>query len=80
MPSNGVNPAVVLPSGGFSADGNHVVLWTTERLDPADSDSSRDVYVRSFVTDTTRLISVGPAGGNGAFAPPPRNSRRTAAA
>ena len=65
VPSNGVAPATVLPSGGFTADGNHAVLATNERLDPADTDSQHDVYLRSFLTDTTRLISVGPSGGNG---------------
>jgi hypothetical protein len=67
VPSNGVAPATVLPSGGFSADGNHAVLATNERLDPADTDSQSDVYLRSFLTDTTRLISIGPSGGNGPY-------------
>jgi hypothetical protein len=72
VPSNGVDPATLLPSGGFTADGNHAVLSTDQRLDPADTDSQTDVYLRSFLTDTTRLISVGPNGGNGPFPASPR--------
>ena len=35
---------------------------------PGGHGSSKDVYLRSFLTDTTHLLSIGPAGGNGAFA------------
>jgi hypothetical protein len=64
------------PAGGNGAFGasfeatnpssqEHVFFTTSERLVPADTDSSRDVYDR-FQLATT-LISTGPAGGNGAF-------------
>ena len=67
VPTNGVNPAAELRSAGVSADGNHILLRTTEQLDPGDTDAQVDVYLRSFVTDTTELVSVGPSGGNGPF-------------
>ncbi|MGH2978363.1 MAG: hypothetical protein ACRDLQ_01840, partial [Solirubrobacterales bacterium] len=61
------------PSGGngafdvffadSSADGTRAVFETDERLTPADTDSSFDVYERAG--GTTTLVSTGPSGGNG---------------
>ena len=50
---------------GASADGARVLFQTDESLEPADTDTSMDVYARSG--STTTLISIGSAGGNGAF-------------
>jgi hypothetical protein len=50
---------------GASDDGSRVFLDTTESLDPADTDSSYDVYERSG--GQTVLLSTGPKSGNGAF-------------
>ena len=49
-----------------SADASHVFFTTSERLVPADTDSSPDVYERA--AGVTTLVSTGPNGGNGAFA------------
>jgi Tol biopolymer transport system component len=48
----------------ISADGRRVVFSTYSALDPVDSDSFRDVYVRDLVTHETILVSraSGPAG------------------
>jgi hypothetical protein len=48
-----------------SGDGSRVFFDTDERLTTQDTDSSFDVYERRG--GTTTLISIGPAGGNGAF-------------
>ena len=48
-----------------SADGAHVFFATPEALVDADEDTRFDVYERSG--GQTRLVSTGPAGGNGAF-------------
>ena len=45
-----------------SDDGTHVVFVTSEKLASADKDSARDAYER--FAGNTRLISVGPNGGN----------------
>ena len=50
---------------GVSDDGSKILFDTDERLVPADTDNSIDVYMRSG--GTTTLVSTGPAGGNGAF-------------
>jgi hypothetical protein len=50
---------------GASADGSRVFFDTREALDPADTDSSVDIYQRSG--GTTTLLSIGPDGGNGAL-------------
>ena len=50
---------------GASADGSVVFFETSESLVAADTDSSQDVYARSG--GVTTLVSIGPAGGNGAF-------------
>lgn len=39
VPSNGAGPAAVMTAAAASPDGNHVARWTTERLDPADTDT-----------------------------------------
>jgi hypothetical protein len=48
-----------------STDGTRVLFETGERLVRSDLDHSQDIYLRS--AGTTRLISRGPAGGNGPF-------------
>jgi hypothetical protein len=63
------------PSGGngnfdagyrdISADGAHVFFQTTEILTGADTDGQSDLYDRS--SGNTTLLSIGPAGGNGAL-------------
>jgi hypothetical protein len=50
--------------GGASSDGGRVFFETSEKLEPGDTDSSRDVYER-FSGATTEL-SIGAGGGNGA--------------
>jgi hypothetical protein len=50
---------------GMSKDGLHIFFSTAEQLVPADTDNSVDVYER--FNGTTRLVSTGPAGGNGNF-------------
>lgn len=50
---------------GVSDDGSKIFFDTDERLVPADTDNSIDVYMRSG--GTTTLVSTGPTGGNGAF-------------
>jgi hypothetical protein len=49
----------------LSSDGGHVFFDTSERLVPADTDSSLDLYERT--AGATNLVSIGPAGGNGNF-------------
>ncbi len=54
-----------------SADGGVAFFSTNDKLVPGDTDSRRDVYVRSFDTAignyVTREVSTGPTGGNDAF-------------
>jgi Tol biopolymer transport system component len=59
---------------GASADGNYLFFEAEEQLVPGDTDSKRDVYVRSFDptvgaagTFVTREVSVGPLGGNDSY-------------
>ena len=56
---------------GASADGTVVFFETEEQLVPGDTDSKRDVYERSYDEGAgdyvTRLVSLGPAGGNDAY-------------
>ncbi len=56
---------------GNSADGGTAFFSTNDKLVPGDTDSRRDVYVRSFDSAignyVTREISTGPTGGNDAF-------------
>ena len=56
-----------------STDARRVFFRTTESLVPADQDSNYDVYEN--VSGTTYLISIGPAGANGAFDIPCCNVR-----
>jgi hypothetical protein len=51
---------------GTSAGVTRAFFTTFESLVAGDTDATRDVYER--VGSTTNLISIGPAGGNGAFA------------
>ncbi len=51
--------------GGTSADGRHAVFTTDKPLDPADTDTSIDVY--DNFNGVNVLVSTGPTGGNGAF-------------
>jgi hypothetical protein len=57
------------PTGSFfsgnSVDGAHVFFFTTESLVTGDTDARKDIYDRS--AGTTTQVSIGPAGGNGAF-------------
>ena len=56
--------------GDISADGSRVFFETDERLVAADTDSQEDAYERA--DGETRLLSIGPDGGNGSagsFAP-----------
>jgi hypothetical protein len=48
-----------------SVDGAHVFFATSERLVAGDTDDVADVYERTG--GETKLVSTGPAGGNGAF-------------
>lgn len=56
---------------GNSADGGTAFFSTNDKLVPGDTDSRRDVYVRSFDSAVgnyvTREVSTGPTGGNDAF-------------
>ena len=60
----GGNGAAGASFEGTSRDGTKAFFSTTEHLVSADTDSNRDVYEREG--GTTRLVSTGPAGGNGA--------------
>jgi hypothetical protein len=60
----GGNGAFASAFRGASADGSRAFFETGERLTSADTDSATDVYQRSG--GTTTLLSIGPAGGNGA--------------
>jgi Tol biopolymer transport system component len=56
---------------GISADGGVAVFSTTDKLVPGDTDIQRDVYVRDFEEGfgyVTREASLGPTGGNDAYA------------
>lgn len=56
---------------GISADGGVAVFSTTDKLVAGDTDIQRDVYVRDFEEGfgyVTREASLGPTGGNDAFA------------
>ncbi len=56
---------------GNSADGGTAFFSTNDKLVPGDTDSRRDVFVRSFDSAVgnyvTREVSTGPTGGNDAF-------------
>jgi hypothetical protein len=62
---NGGNGPIASFFDGVSADGSHVFFHTDESLLVADMDSQPDIYDRSG--GVTTKVSVGPAGGNGAF-------------
>jgi Tol biopolymer transport system component len=56
---------------GISEDGGTAVFSTTDKLVAGDTDTQRDVYVRDFEEGfgyVTREASLGPTGGNDAFA------------
>jgi hypothetical protein len=56
---------------GISEDGGVAVFSTTDKLVAGDTDTQRDVYVRDFEEGfgyVTREASLGPSGGNDAFA------------
>lgn len=56
---------------GISEDGGVAVFSTEDKLVPGDADIKRDVYVRAFEAGfgyVTREASIGPTGGNDAFA------------
>jgi Tol biopolymer transport system component len=68
----GGNDAYAAQFEGASADGTRVFFSTEERLVPADTDRSSDVYMRNLTTATTTLVTQGgsecaPGCGNGAF-------------
>jgi hypothetical protein len=50
---------------GASADGSRIFFQSSEALVTADTDTRIDTYERAGATTT--LLSIGPAGGNGAF-------------
>jgi hypothetical protein len=52
---------------GNSKDGSHVFFKSNERFAAADTDSNYDIYERTG--GQIRLVSTGPAGGNGNFDP-----------
>lgn len=59
---------------GASADGEYLFFESEEQLVPGDTDSKRDVFVRSFDATVgeegayvTREVSVGPIGGNDSY-------------
>ena len=59
---------------GSSSDGDYIFFESDEQLVPGDTDSKRDLYVRSFDESVgeggayvTRQVSVGPTGGNGSY-------------
>jgi Tol biopolymer transport system component len=60
--------AVAVSYSGIPADGHLALFSTTEQMVPGDTDSQRDVYVRSKDSAlgeyVTREVSIGPAGGN----------------
>lgn len=60
----GTDPNLVATPLGVSDDGSHLYFDTTERIVPADTDTSFDIYDTTGATPT--LVSVGPSGGNGA--------------
>ena len=54
------------PSAGqISPDGSRVFFSTAEQLEPTDTDTNQDLYVRSGTT--TAQVSIGSSGGNGVF-------------
>jgi hypothetical protein len=57
---------------GASGDGETVFFTTTDKLVPGDTDTRVDVYVRAYDEEleryVTRQVSVGPVGGNDAYA------------
>jgi hypothetical protein len=67
VPTTGANPSGAVATPAVSPNGAHIALHTSERWHPADTDTQSDVYIRSYLTDTTTLASVGPNGGNGAI-------------
>jgi Tol biopolymer transport system component len=56
---------------GIAEDGHLVLFSTTEKMVPGDTDTQRDIYVRSkdeaLGEYITREVSIGPAGGNDAL-------------
>lgn len=59
---------------GSSSDGEYLFFESDEQLVPGDTDSKRDLYLRSFDEAVgeegayvTRQVSVGPAGGNDSY-------------
>ena len=60
------NGAFAATFAAASTDGTIVFFDTAEKLRAADTDSSTDIYQRS--SGTSVLVSLGPTGGNGAFA------------
>ena len=50
---------------GASSDARRVFFYTEQPLVPQDTDTTSDLYMRH--SGVTSLLSVGPAGGNGAF-------------
>jgi hypothetical protein len=74
----GGNAAMSVSPPQISADGTHAFFETQESLVPEDTDTSNDLYERSG--GTTKLVSTGPAGGNGAFDVNPSPQERFGAA
>jgi hypothetical protein len=62
--SNGENGTGLAEFFGATPDGRRIFFRTPSRLSPEDTDNESDVYERIDGT-TTRLVSIGPVGGNG---------------
>jgi Tol biopolymer transport system component len=64
----GTAGAAAVTYNGIPADGHLAIFSTTEQMVPGDTDSQRDVYVRSKDSTlgeyVTREVSIGPGGGN----------------
>ncbi|TMK56519.1 MAG: hypothetical protein E6G51_09805 [Actinobacteria bacterium] len=61
----GGNDAYPVLYDGASADGTRAFFSTEEKLVGVDEDLSEDIYERDLTTNTTSLVSIGDAGGNG---------------
>jgi hypothetical protein len=66
-PSGGNGPFDSMPAAGWDphSAGTHIYFTTEESLVSQDTDAFNDVYERSG--GVTRLVSIGPIGGNGDF-------------
>ncbi|MCE9593020.1 MAG: calcium-binding protein [Planctomycetes bacterium] len=56
------SPNANVGGGGMTSNGRFLVLGTTAKLTPDDTNSATDMYVRDLVLGTTTLVSQTPAG------------------